>query len=146
MSSDRGCSRFVHFILFLYSVSAERKLIRPLIRNIKIVTPDLNSYVFYSLLFHWICEFCLNLDNFFAISVCFFNSLLNGKYSNLLIVAAFSNRSGKISSSVKSTYLPTFLDDKAEVLAICQAKLYWALFCSILLSIVLIFFLTVILK
>ena len=39
---------------------------------------------------------------FLAMSVCFFNSLLNGEYSNLLIVAAFCNSlfSGKTSLPV----------------------------------------------
>ena len=52
-------------------------------------------------------------------SVCFFNSLANGEYSNLLIVAAFSNKlfSGK-KLSVTNSYLLTFPDDKAEILAV----------------------------
>ena len=47
-------------------------------------------------------------------SVCAFNSLPNGKYSNLFIVAAFSNTSflGKTSLPVKNSYLLTFPDDK----------------------------------
>ena len=71
----------------------------------------------------------------------------NGDYLNLLIVVAFSNSpfSGKTSSSVKNLYLTTFLDDKAEILAVCLSKLYCVLFFSILLSIVLIFSLAVIL-
>ena len=66
-------------------------------------------------------------------SVCFSNSLLNGEYSNLLIVVGFSNFSfcGKISLSVKNQYLPTLFDDKTEILAVPLSKLYWALFCSI---------------
>ena len=66
----------------------------------------------------------------------------------LLIVAAISSSSfsGKISSPVKNSYLITFLDDKAEVLAAYLSKLSWALFCSILLSIILNFSLTVILE
>ena len=57
-------------------------------------------------------------------SLCFFNSLYNGKYSNLLIVAAYSNSpfSGKTSLTFKNSYLPTFTDDKAKVLAVCQSK------------------------
>ena len=56
------------------------------------------------------------------------------------LLAAFSNSSfyGKISSPAKNWYLPTFLDDKAEILAACLSKFYWALFCLILLLIVLI--------
>ena len=59
-------------------------------------------------------------------SNCFFNSLPNGKYSNLFIVAAFSNKScsGKTSFPVKNSYLLTFPDDKAEILAVCLSKLY----------------------
>ena len=57
---------------------------------------------------------------FFAVSVCAFNSLPNGKYSNLLNVAAFSIKSfsGKTSLLVKKSYLQTFPDDKAEILAV----------------------------
>ena len=52
-------------------------------------------------------------------SVCFFNSLSNREYSNLLISAAFSTSpfSGRTSLPVKNSYLPTFSDDNAEVLA-----------------------------
>ena len=51
-------------------------------------------------------------------SVCFFNSLPNGEYSNFFIVAAFSNRylPGKTSSTVKNSYPLIFHDDKAEIL------------------------------
>ena len=67
---------------------------------------------------------------FFAISVRFFNSLPNGEYSDLLIVAAFSNKSfsEETFSSVKNLYLPKFPDDRAKNLAVCLPKLYWALF------------------
>ena len=49
-------------------------------------------------------------------SVCFWNLLANGKYSNFLIVAGFSNSlfSGKSYLRVKNSYLPTCLDEKAE--------------------------------
>ena len=59
-------------------------------------------------------------------SVYFFKSLFNGEYSNLLIVAAFSNKpfSGKTSSLVKNSYLATFTDDKAEILAVSLYKSY----------------------
>ena len=59
-------------------------------------------------------------------SVCFFSSLPNGEYLNLLIVAAFSNSpfSGKTSLPVKNSYLLTFLDDKIKILAACLSKLY----------------------
>ena len=52
-------------------------------------------------------------------SVCTFNSLTNREYSNLLIVAPFSNKSfsGKTSLPVKNSYLLTF-SDKAEILAV----------------------------
>ena len=61
----------------------------------------------------------------------FFNSLHNGDYSNLLIVAAFSNSpfSGKTYSLVKNSYFPTFPDDKAKILAVCLSKSYGVLFC-----------------
>ena len=74
-------------------------------------------------------------------SVCAFNYLPKGKHSNLFIVAAFSSNSfsGKTSLPVKDSYLLTFPDDKAEILAVCLSKSYAALFCLILLSIVLIF-------
>ena len=53
-------------------------------------------------------------------SVCFFKSLPNGEYSNLSIVANFSNSHffGKTSPPVKNSYLPTFSDDKAEISAV----------------------------
>ena len=72
----------------------------------------------------------------------FFNSLSHGGYLNLLIVVAFSNSpfSSKTSLYVKNLCLPLFPDDKPKILAVCLSKLYRALFCSILLSIVLIFF------
>ena len=59
-------------------------------------------------------------------SIYFFNSKLNGKYSNLLIVGAISNKSFSIkkSSLVKNSYLPTFTDDKAEILDVCLSKSY----------------------
>ena len=41
------------------------------------------------------------------------------------IVAAFSSKySGKTSLPVKNSYLLTFPDDKAEILAACLSKLY----------------------
>ena len=59
-------------------------------------------------------------------SVCFFNSLPNGKYSIFLIAVAFPNQffSGKTSSPVKNSHLPTFPDDKAKILAVCLSHLY----------------------
>ena len=53
-------------------------------------------------------------------SVCFSNLLPNAEYSNLLIVSAFSNKhsSGKTSLPIKNSYLPIFLDDKAEILVV----------------------------
>ena len=55
----------------------------------------------------------------FAMSVCAFNSLHNGEYSKLFIVAAFSTKSFS-----SKTYLLTLPDDKAEILAVCQSKSY----------------------
>ena len=59
-------------------------------------------------------------------SVCFFNSLPNGEYSNLLIVAAFPNKSftDKTSLLVKNSYLRIFPDDIAKILAVCLSKSY----------------------
>ena len=58
--------------------------------------------------------------------ICAFNSLPNGEYTNLCVVAAFSSMfcSGKTSLPVKNSYLQTFLDDKAETLAVSLSKLY----------------------
>ena len=54
---------------------------------------------------------------FSATLVCF----LNSKSSNLLIAAAFSNKSfsGKTSFPVKNSNLLTFPDDSGEILAVC---------------------------
>ena len=59
-------------------------------------------------------------------SVYAFNPLPKGKYSNLFIVAAFSNKSflSKTSFLVKNSYLLTFSDDKAEILAVYLFKSY----------------------
>ena len=80
-------------------------------------------------------------------SVCFFNSLPNVEYSNLLVVAASSDNyfSCKTPSLAKKLYLPMFNDDepKFEQFVYINGR---ALFCSILLAIVLIFSLTVFLK
>ena len=53
-------------------------------------------------------------------SVCAFNYLSKGKYSNLFIAAAFSSESfsSKAYLLVKNSYLLTFLDDRAEIWAI----------------------------
>ena len=66
--------------------------------------------------------------------VCFLNFLLNGEYSNLLVVAVFYNSFffSKSSSLVKNSYLPTFLDDKTEILAVTYfncIELSFAQFC-----------------
>ena len=47
----------------------------------------------------------------------FLNSIPNGEYSNLLIVAAFSNSplSSKTSSLVKKLHLPVFPDDRGDI-------------------------------
>ena len=54
---------------------------------------------------------------FFTISVCAFNHLPNGEYSNLLTVAAFSNKFFFL--TVRNSYLLKFIDYKAEILAVC---------------------------
>ena len=58
---------------------------------------------------------------FFAMSVCIFNFLPNGEYSNLFIIAAFPKKtfSGEASLLGKNSYLLTYPDDKAEILAVC---------------------------
>ena len=97
---------------------------------------DLIDYSFQTLVFisinlkvllnFWYC--------FFAMPVCAFNSLPKGKYLNIFIVAAFSSKSfsGKTSLQVRNSYLLTFPDDKAKILA-GISKSYWALLCSVLL-------------
>ena len=69
------------------------------------------SFVYFEILFLGNFRFC-------------FNSLVNGKYLNILIVAAFSKISfpGKTCFSVKNVYLLTTFDDKAEILAVCLCK------------------------
>ena len=70
---------------------------------------------------------CQVFDFFFFVkSVCFFKSLANGEYSNFLVLAVFSNKSfsGKISFPVKNSCLPTFSDDKAEILAVFLSRLH----------------------
>ena len=59
-------------------------------------------------------------------SVCAFNSFSKGEYSTLFIVVAFSSNSfsGKTSLPVKNSYLLTFPDDKAEILAVSLSKSY----------------------
>ena len=59
-------------------------------------------------------------------SICAFNSLPKGQYSNLFIVAAFSSKSflGKTSLPVKNSYILTFPDDKAGILAVYLSKSY----------------------
>ena len=50
----------------------------------------------------------------------FFNSVTNGEYLHLLIVGTFSEShfSSKTSSPVTNSNLPTFPDDKAEILVV----------------------------
>ena len=55
------------------------------------------------------------------------NSLPKGEYSNLFIVASLSSKSfsGKIYLPVKSSYLLTFPNNKAEILAaVCLSNFY----------------------
>ena len=63
-------------------------------------------------------------------SVCAFNSLPNGEYSSILIAAGFSNKFvfDQTSFPVKNSYLLTFPDDKAGILAFFLSKSYKALF------------------
>ena len=59
-------------------------------------------------------------------SVCAFSSLPHWEYLKFLISVAFSTNpySGKTSSPSKIPLLPTFPDDKAEILAVCLSKFY----------------------
>ena len=68
---------------------------------------------------------------FFALSVCFFNSLPKGKFSAPLITATFSYSpfSGKPSSPVTNSYLQTLSDDNAKDVAVGMSKTDLALFC-----------------
>ena len=56
--------------------------------------------------------------------VCAVNLMPKGEYSNLFIGAAFSRKSflSKTYLPVKNSYLLTFSDGKAEILAICLSK------------------------
>ena len=58
-------------------------------------------------------------------SLCFFNSLPNSQYSNLLIVAAVFIKyfSGKIYSPVKNSYLASFPNCIADILTVSLSKL-----------------------
>ena len=58
--------------------------------------------------------------------ICAFNSLPKDKYLNFFIVATFSSKSfsGKTSLPIKNSFLLTFPDDKAEILAVCLSCLY----------------------
>ena len=56
-------------------------------------------------------------------SVAFSTYYLNGEYSNLLILAAFSNKSFS-SKTFNNLFLLTFPNDKAEILAVCLSKLH----------------------
>ena len=113
----------------------------PLILNLVFVisnqncqTLDMSSHSFYSLLFYWIHKSFLILGIFllwfhFVFLQCqfaFSNWLPNNEYSNLLVIAAFSNKSfsGKTSLPVKNSYLMNFPDDKAEVLVVFLYKLF----------------------
>ena len=57
-------------------------------------------------------------------SVCAFNPLPKEKYSNLFIIAAFSriSFSGKMSLSLRNSYLPTVSENKTKILAVCLSK------------------------
>ena len=52
-------------------------------------------------------------------SVCFFDALPSGEYSHFMIIAGFSKSIFfcKVSSPVKKSYLPTFSEDEAEIIA-----------------------------
>ena len=88
---------------------------------------DLICYIFQMLfflfqLFYQTHKYCIvfDIDVFFCHVILCFNSLPNGEYSNLFKSAAFLNKyfSGRTSFPVKNSYLLTFADDKAEILAV----------------------------
>lgn len=56
------------------------------------------------------------------------------QYLNLLVIAAFTNKSfsDKTSSLVKNSYLLIFRDFAVKILAVCFSISCWALFCSVL--------------
>ena len=86
-----------------------------------------SSVGFSFFLFYQTEKYCLISDTvFFVMSVRAFYSLPKGEYLNSFIVAAFSGKSfsGKTSLLVKNSYLLIFIDDKAEILAVCLFKLY----------------------
>ena len=65
---------------------------------------------------------------------CFLSFLLNNEYLNLFVGAAFSYSLlfDKTFSLVKNSYLPTFPDDKAEILVADNLKcieLFFSQFC-----------------
>ena len=76
----------------------------------------------------------------------YFNSLSNNEFWNLLIIADYCDSLFfcKISSPVKNPYLPTFPDNNAEILAFWLSNLYGTLFCSILVSNLLVYWIKVI--
>ena len=63
---------------------------------------------------------------FFKAYLFILNSLSNAKYSNLLVVTAFSNiyLSSKTPLPVKNSDLPAFLNDQTEISAVCLSKSY----------------------
>ena len=65
-------------------------------------------------------------------SVSFFNSLRNDEHSGLFIVTTFSNSFFSNKMSSPDSYLPTFPDDKAEIVAFVYlnyTELCFAQFC-----------------
>ena len=68
-------------------------------------------------------KYCLIFDS--AMLVVAFHSLPKAKYSNPFIVAAFSGNffPDKTSLWVKNSYLLTYPNDKAKILAVCLSKL-----------------------
>ena len=79
--------------------------------------------VFLFQLFYQTHKYCIVFDIgflFFCHVILCFNSLPNGEYSNFFNAAAFLNKyfSGRTSFPVKNSYLLTFADDKAEIVAV----------------------------
>ena len=110
-------------------------------------TIKINVFLFQLLLipffirFH-ILKIYLILDTvFLQCQFTFSTHYLTTNIQTFFIAATFSSKPFCVKTSlpVKNSYLLTFTDDNAEILAVYLSKSYWAIFHSILLSIVLIF-------
>ena len=95
---------------------------------------------FYHISFHYVDKPCLILNiAFLRYQFSFFNSLPNWKCS-YLVAFSTSPSSGKTFPFVKNSYLSTFHNNNTKNVSYCLYKSYWALFCSVMLSVVLLFY------